>query len=801
MSKKVLGIGLAIVGFALMAIPGIGTALGLGVLSIAGASISVAAVIGVGLSLAGSFLMGPGKPRGLATSPTDRLHATLDPNTPRKICMGKDVALATDVRYQSFTGANQKYLEQIICHASHKIQAIKKLWIDQELAWTSAGGVQGRFVGFLTVTTRTEGTSANGIAIDSTWTASCTLTGCAYTHVKCLLVHDDGNGGNDSPFASGLSSRMTFIGDGALVYDPRLDSTVAGGSGSHRADNQATWTWDDNACSNPALQELWYELGWKINGKLAVGKGLPKSRIDLASYAVAANACDETVTKSAANGGGTEPRYRTYPVISEGDDPGAVRDQFCASMNAVLRDAGGQLSLTVLHNDLATPATPSGKTAFDENDVLGEMQWDQTPDLSQSFNIVRGTRIDPSDNALYQPVDYPEVSLTSPDGIDRIDTANYPFVHSNGQVQRLAKQRLQRNQYQGRLSFSGGPAFWALNIGDPFALSHAAFGWTGKLFRCAGQKINRFGAVEIVAIEENAVIYAWANDEAAAVTAAAPTVYAPNNDPLQSGMNSAAKTSVVIDPPADVIIYADSTGTIKSGQLPKDVGITASIGTASVTTAGAWSRTVTSGITCTIGSGTGILNITAMTASEVFIPISFTLNGITRTAKLHVVRQDDPPSNSGGTGGTGGTSASTTNLPTTAGNSVASVVWSDTMTVKAGSGGQIQCNAPISFQRTPGTANGQTGAQGKWQWRIVGGTFADIAAAVSSSGNAQTVVNPGDPTDNLPGALTVGGASGLKTGLTNGTNYEVRFGWWRTDVSGTANDVVRVSGTLTATGS
>jgi hypothetical protein len=51
-------------------------------------------------------------------------------------------------------------------------------------------------------------------------------------------------------------------------------------------------------------------------------------------------------------------------------------------MNAVLRDAGGKLALSVLHNDLATPAAPFGQVCVRRDDVLGELQWDQTPDLS-----------------------------------------------------------------------------------------------------------------------------------------------------------------------------------------------------------------------------------------------------------------------------------------------------------------------------------------------------------------------------------------------------------------------------------
>lgn len=650
-AKGILGAVLVIAGVALQVIPGIGTALGLGMIA---AGISTASVIGLGLVVAGSLLMGPAKPKfdtALTEKQTDRLTATLIPTTPRKIVFGH-TALDTDVRYQVFTGTNQEYLEMIVCHASHAVHSIDELWLDNELAWN--GSVQGRYVGYLTVTTRTEGTNANGIAIDANWTVNSTLTGCAYTYLKFKLT-----GNTDkvsSPFASGVTSRMTFRGKGALVYDPRLDSTVDGGSGSHRADDQTTWAWDDDASRNPALQELFYELGWRINDKLAVGKGVPPARLDLASYAVAANACDESV---ALNGGGSEPRYCADGVVSEGDDPSGVRDNLCAAMNAVLRDAGGKLALTVIHNDLGSPVTPYGKSAFDEDDVMGEMQWDQTPDLNQCFNIVRGRRIDPSDNALYQPVDFPEVSLTSNDGIDRIDSIDYPFVQSNGQAQRLAKQRLERNQYQGRLTFTGAPTFWGLSVGDVFPLTHATFGWTEKLFRVAGQKISRSGETQIVAVEENEAIYQWDNDEAASVTPGTPTVYDPTNDPIIQGITDA---QLAITGPASANVLYDNAGTTfqsgddlafavqgSSGIVTSGVTITWTVmsGTFNAKSAsdGAQSLTVTSGV--------ATLTPTSMATDTASLQIDATADSISVAPLIVPATKVKAPAAPTGTGGGG----------------------------------------------------------------------------------------------------------------------------------------------------
>lgn len=230
--------------------------------------------------------LGPKQPK-TPVAQNDRLRASIDVRAPRKIVFG-NTAMALDVHYQEFTGTDQEYLNNVPVFASHTVQSIDEIWFDQDKAWSASNGVASKFAGYLTVTTRTAGTAANAFTItgSSSWVAaSCRLTGCAYGWLRYKLT---GNGKKaESPFSSSVTSRITVRGRGALLYDPRLDSTN-GGSGSHRPDNQATWAWvNDNVGRNPALQLLWYLLGWKINGTLAVGLGLPPARIDLASFITA----------------------------------------------------------------------------------------------------------------------------------------------------------------------------------------------------------------------------------------------------------------------------------------------------------------------------------------------------------------------------------------------------------------------------------------------------------------------------------------------------------------------------------
>ncbi len=180
----------------------------------------VAALVSIG-----SALLQPGAKR--STSPTasiDRLRAGVDPRATRKIVFGRTAA-NTDVHYQEFTGSAQDTLNTIITMASHAMQSIDEIWFDEKLAWSAAGGVSAAFSGYLTVTTRTEGTAANALTItgSTTWTAaSSRLVGNAYVWLRYTLS------GSASPFASNVTSRITIRSRGAKMYDPRRDSTAGG---------------------------------------------------------------------------------------------------------------------------------------------------------------------------------------------------------------------------------------------------------------------------------------------------------------------------------------------------------------------------------------------------------------------------------------------------------------------------------------------------------------------------------------------------------------------------------------------
>ncbi|CAB4137202.1 Tip attachment protein J [uncultured Caudovirales phage] len=784
----------AIVAGVALAIPSGGSSLLAVKLGISGMA---AAALSVGLSLASSFLRpSPRTPR----SQLSRLNVSLDPNTPRKAVFGT-TAMPLDLRYHEASGADQEFIDYIIAVAAHKVASIDEIWFEEKLAWSSSGGVTSTYAGYLTVQTRTEGTAANAITINSgtVWDSSCRLTGCAYVYLR---IKRTGNvKKTESPLVQGLPSRITIVGEGAPLYDPRLDSTVPGGSGSHRANNQATWgTYagtDDY--DNPALQLLWFLLGWKINGKLSVGAGVPPERIDMQSFITAANICDENITLAT---GGTQKRYRTSGTASDQDDRMEAINAFLVCMNGTLRDNGGKLTLALLKNDLGDPVLE-----LSDGDMLGEFAWDQTGGgLSQGNNIIRGRFIDPSNNSLYQLAEYPEVSLPSPDGIERVMTFDLPFVEDGRRAQRLAKQVLQRQQFRGQLSAEFSAKALGCDVGDIVLITLGALGFNEKPFRVISKEVRPDGRVPLSLLEESPLIYQWDRDDKAPVVARTPIVYNPLLNLMTQGDDAVLDVAVTkvrtfysataptaeaigdlwfdtddevlyrwdgttwlnnvsditsanqitfseVDP---FIIQANSAG-VTTTTLPITRGIKVFRGgveqTSGVTVG---TVTATSGITASASVSSGAVTVSLSVANAVgYITVPIIFGGVTYPRLIVVNRTIAAPVVGGAAGSTSFTDQTWAQVSST---SFVAVTDANAQ-IQSDSSGRIRLQAIATYE-------GVGVAEIKTQYSANNSTWTDVA-----TGTGSTASN--DPFEPEPGFVSVGPTT--VTGLAASTNYFVRL--------------------------
>ncbi len=545
---KALKIGAVVVGVAALAIVTGGAAAGLGIslatgIGASGITAGTLLLASTALSAGAALLQGTPK---VPAAQTERLFANIDPRTFRKTVLGQ-TAFPIDVRYEEWSGKDQEFCDWIICFASHAIDGLEEIWFNTEPAWTRTGGVQGKFRGYFDLPNLVlEGTPGNAFSFASgKWNGSTRLTGCAYARFRFKMT---GNGKKaESPFASGIPSRITAIGRGAKLYDPRRDSTVPGGNGPMRADDQSTWryTADDGAVigENLPLQILRVVLGWRIRNpvtgemRLATGSGVPGRRLLLSSFIDGANLADEMVNRSA---GGQEPRYHGAAVVSEGDDPKTTLDMLCAACCGRFRDTGGRLSFVIAHNDLAAAATDDG---LNDDDVIGAFTWDPDPALEATPNIVRGRYVDATTASLYQLIDYPEVRLASPDGQDRVLPLDLGAVESPSQAQRVAKQVLQRRQYQREFTSTFDIRAWKYGVGDVVPFTFAPLSFTRALFRVKAQELTQDGSCAMTLTVEHPSLYLWDASDSAPVQAAEPIVYDSRNNPLILAIDDAATTA------------------------------------------------------------------------------------------------------------------------------------------------------------------------------------------------------------------------------------------------------------------
>lgn len=526
--KKALKI-VAFVAAVALAIPTGGTSLlavGLGVSAVA------ATAIAGGLMVASSLLNKPKRPQ-IPQSTLSRLNVSIDPRTPRKFVFGR-TAFAADLRDMEYTGTDNMYVNYFLVCASHQVNDMLQIYFDDKLAWDRSSGIQPDFLDYLQVQNRQVGTAANAFNISARMGSSRRYTGLAYTYLRFRRtgMNDKAN----SPFASSIPNRITIIGEGAFCYDPRQDSTVQGGSGPMRANDQSTWTWGEHA-RNPACQLLTYLLGWRINGLLAVGKGMPAARIDMQSFMAAANICDEPIVLAA---GGTQRRYRSDGIFSEADPMESVLETFKATMNAEIDDSAGKLALIMLVNTLDDPVAH-----FGPSEIISGITWRPVAEISDRQNRIVGQYVDPRPLSLYQMVDYPEVQITSIDGIERTLSRSYAMVQDPAQAQRTAKEVLQRQQYGGLLEFTVDQTGWRVQKYDIVTVTHPPLGFYNKLFRIADISFGMHGQVPLVLREENEAIYAWDRDERAPVTPVAPSSYDYSTNPILQGIEEAGGMDVI----------------------------------------------------------------------------------------------------------------------------------------------------------------------------------------------------------------------------------------------------------------
>lgn len=247
---------------------------------------------------------------------------------------------------------------------------------------------------------------------------------------------------------AGAVPQLGAVWRGVKVYDPRLDSTHPGGSGSHRITNEATWAYSQN----PALHALTYAYGRYKSGKKIFGIGLPATSILIANYVAWANVCD-------ANG------WKVGGIIFEPGDRWANLKRIMAAGSAEPIFAGGSLSVKYDAPRVSLVTITADDMADSDGRVRAMQTWRD-----------RINTIVPKYRSALHKWEYVESaaivgsSYLAEDGEEKIDTYQVDLCQDKDQAAQLAAYRLVNGREISPIDITLKPGFRFYRPGDMVTL-------------------------------------------------------------------------------------------------------------------------------------------------------------------------------------------------------------------------------------------------------------------------------------------------------------------------------------------
>lgn len=215
---------------------------------------------------------------------------------------------------------------------------------------------------------------ADTAGLGNTWKNTSVNAGLCYVVVERLY---------DSALFEKGKPEFEFVMRGLREYDPRKDSTVAGGSGPQRINDPATWVFT----RNPAVHRLNYQLGLRAlnSGRTLIGEGKSLGQLDLATYFVAMNVCD-TIKAG-------KPTYECGLWVTGADDHTEILKEFEDAM------AGYGLNRRGLSGVIAgAPQIPVLEITKDDLDTGRSSEYQFRKSAFERYNHLSGQFLSIEDN-------------------------------------------------------------------------------------------------------------------------------------------------------------------------------------------------------------------------------------------------------------------------------------------------------------------------------------------------------------------------------------------------------------------
>lgn len=563
-------------------------------------------------------------------------------------------------------------------------------------------------------------------------------------------------------FASGVPPTGA-VWLGVKCYDPRLDSTYPGGSGSCRIDDEDTWPYSE--C--PGLHGLTYALGRYRNGKKVFGIGMPPTGLRIGDFVALANVCDANNWK--VGGVIFEPgegvRWQNFREILQA---GGAKPVF----------SGGQLgcraSMPRVALDVITPADLA-----DDDAEITAMQTDR----ARLNGIIPKYR---SEEHKWEYVQSDLVSVPSyvtEDGEEKTEERQYNLVQQKDQAAQLAAYELVDGRELGPIVLVCKPRLRRYGPGDLLTVAlpvdHGLDDVDCIVIARSVDPARMTVTLTLVSDDPAKHDYALGRTGTAPPT---PALTAPQDrDDIAAAIG---RSQVDIEVAAARSYPANYLGLLASGAVPDVITPLVSQGGASIKTddgtdyaltlspAGSWAS-----IDNTDGSSTkGDITISDVPANTSRLFLTVTVDGTAYPAKEIVLTKllGSPPA----LGGAGAKIATDTSMNSISATSYGAL--SDVLTVTLASGESLYGTAPLSYLPATGSFQVTRTATLQWQYRLVGsGTWIAFGSGITGTPARSADAGepePGDVSANQSvGSLAAGDYEARLVGLLDATGRAVVF--------------------------
>jgi len=419
-------------------------------------------LVSIGLSLVASALLSPslgGETERQASETTLQLG-----EVPRQVLFGRAAtagSLMDAFNYGGDDGTDWEVL--LIALADHECDALEKVWVsDDEVTFAGNGPVAG-------YNNQLEIHFLPGTATQ-TWPSLVTSNGPGWTNtdnaagVACAVVAykaDDPEA--DNPVWPGGRPRFLFQLRGKKCYIPSKDSTVTGGTGTHRYDDPTTWEWTQSAaeCRYQFLRGIYALDRVDQPEMLLLGRGLSEIEAPPERSIAYAATCNEDVALKA---GGTEKRYTFNGLISADENFLQAESYFAEAMGGIILQPEGGVEVEPGQSK-AVVAEITDLDILNDADVTVE-KFRGEADLNW-INTVTPRYVEPGQKWTMHSAPIRRVYAdVIEDGGPRVASPELKAVTSGTQAQRIGEIKRKLGRLTKTATIPLGPRFAFLEEGD-----------------------------------------------------------------------------------------------------------------------------------------------------------------------------------------------------------------------------------------------------------------------------------------------------------------------------------------------